>query len=39
MPEAAAFFHDYHLYLVRGWCGERRPNAALMHFVQIPWPQ
>jgi trehalose 6-phosphate synthase len=38
-PEAAVFFHDYHLYLAPRIVRERRPNAALMHFVHIPWPQ
>ena len=39
MPDAAVFFHDYHLYLAPRMVRERRPNAALMHFVHIPWPQ
>jgi trehalose 6-phosphate synthase len=38
-PEAAVFFHDYHLYLAPRMVRERRPDAALMHFVHIPWPQ
>ena len=38
-PDAAVFFHDYHLYLAPRMVRERRPNAALMHFVHIPWPQ
>ncbi len=29
---------DYHLYLVGGLVRERCPEAALMHFVHIPWP-
>jgi len=29
---------DYHLYLVAGFVRERAPNAALQHFVHIPWP-
>jgi trehalose 6-phosphate synthase len=37
-PEAAVWFHDYHLYLaphaVRGAC----PDATLAQFVHIPWP-
>ena len=39
VPDAAVFFHDYHLYLAPRMVRERRPDAALMHFVHIPWPQ
>jgi trehalose 6-phosphate synthase len=38
-PDAAVFFHDYHLYLAPRMVREQRPDAALMHFVHIPWPQ
>jgi trehalose 6-phosphate synthase len=38
-PDAAVFFHDYHLYLAPRLVRERRPEATLMHFVHIPWPQ
>jgi trehalose 6-phosphate synthase len=38
-PDAAVFFHDYHLYLAPRMVRERRPDSALMHFVHIPWPQ
>jgi len=38
-PDAAVFFHDYHLYLAPRMVRERRPDAALMHFVHVPWPQ
>jgi trehalose 6-phosphate synthase len=38
-PEAAVFFHDYHLYLTPRLVREQRPGAALMHFVHVPWPQ
>jgi trehalose 6-phosphate synthase len=38
-PDAAVFFHDYHLYLAPGIVRGRRPEAALSHFVHIPWPQ
>jgi trehalose 6-phosphate synthase len=38
-PDAAVFFHDYHLYLAPRIVRERRPHAALMHFVHVPWPQ
>ena len=36
-PDAAVFFHDYHLYLAPRFVRERRPEAALAHFVHIPW--
>jgi trehalose 6-phosphate synthase len=38
-PEAAVFFHDYHLYLAPRLVRERTPDALLAHFVHIPWPQ
>ena len=38
-PEAAVFFHDYHLYLAPRLVRERAPDALLAHFVHIPWPQ
>jgi trehalose 6-phosphate synthase len=38
-PESAVFFHDYHLYLAPGLVRSVRPDAALSHFVHIPWPQ
>ncbi len=38
-PDAAVFFHDYHLYLAPRLVRERRPDASLMHFVHVPWPQ
>jgi trehalose 6-phosphate synthase len=38
-PEAAVFFHDYHLYLAPRLVREQRPDASLMHFVHVPWPQ
>jgi trehalose 6-phosphate synthase len=38
-PDAAVFFHDYHLYLAPRGVRERRPDATLMHFVHVPWPQ
>jgi trehalose 6-phosphate synthase len=37
-PEATVFFHDYHLYLAPRFVREQRPDAALAHFVHIPWP-
>jgi trehalose 6-phosphate synthase len=38
-PEAAVFFHDYHLYLAPGMVRRSRPDATLAHFVHVPWPQ
>ena len=38
-PEAAVFFHDYHLYIAPALVRERVPDATLSHFVHIPWPQ
>ena len=38
-PEAIVFFNDYHLYLAPRLVRERVPNASLLHFVHIPWPQ
>jgi trehalose 6-phosphate synthase len=38
-PEAAVFFHDYHLYIAPGLVRERVPEATMSHFVHIPWPQ
>jgi trehalose 6-phosphate synthase len=38
-PEAAVFFHDYHLYLAPGFVRDGAPDALLAHFVHIPWPQ
>jgi trehalose 6-phosphate synthase len=38
-PEATVFFHDYHLYLAPRYVRDARPDAALAHFVHIPWPQ
>jgi trehalose 6-phosphate synthase len=37
-PGALVFFHDYHLYLAPRMVREARPDAALAHFVHIPWP-
>jgi trehalose 6-phosphate synthase len=31
--------HDYHLYLVGQMVRRARPDATLVHFVHIPWPQ
>ncbi len=30
--------HDYHLYLAPAFIRERCPEAALQHFIHIPWP-
>jgi trehalose 6-phosphate synthase len=38
-PDAAVFFHDYHLYLAPRFVRDRRPDARLTHFVHIPWPE
>jgi trehalose 6-phosphate synthase len=38
-PDAAVFFHDYHLYLAPKLVRERRPDALTAHFVHIPWPE
>jgi trehalose 6-phosphate synthase len=38
-PDAAVFFHDYHLYLAPRFVREQVPDALLAHFVHIPWPQ
>src|SRR2546430_1144352 len=38
-PDAAVFFHDYHLYLAPRMVREQSADATLMHFVHIPWPQ
>src|SRR5213592_941642 len=38
-PDAAVFFHDYHLYLAPKLVREQAPGALLAHFVHIPWPQ
>jgi trehalose 6-phosphate synthase len=38
-PDAAVFFHDYHLYLAPRLVRDQHPRATLMHFVHVPWPQ
>src|SRR3954463_13861226 len=38
-PEAAVFFHDYHLYLAPKLVREQRPDALLAQFIHIPWPE
>jgi trehalose 6-phosphate synthase len=38
-PEAAVFFHDYHLYLAPRFVRDRRPDALVAHFIHIPWAQ
>jgi len=37
-PDAAVWFHDYHLYLAPRLVRQARPDAVLSHFVHIPWP-
>jgi trehalose 6-phosphate synthase len=38
-PDAAVFFHDYHLYLAPKLVRQGRADATLMHFVHVPWSQ
>ncbi len=38
-PDALVWFHDYHLYLAPRFVRAHRPDAALSHFVHIPWPE
>jgi trehalose 6-phosphate synthase len=38
-PDAAVFFHDYHVYVAPRLVRERAPDATLAHFVHIPWPE
>ncbi len=37
-PEAAVFFHDYHLYIAPALVREQAPDTHLSHFVHVPWP-
>ena len=37
-PEAAVFFHDYHLYVAPALVRERVPRALMAHFIHVPWP-
>lgn len=32
-------FHDYHLYLAPAFVREQVPDANLLHFIHIPWPE
>ncbi|HSK15585.1 MAG TPA: trehalose-6-phosphate synthase [Gaiellaceae bacterium] len=36
-PDAAVFFHDYHLYVAPALVRERAPRTLLAHFVHVPW--
>lgn len=36
-PDAAVFFHDYHLYVAPRLVRERVPEAPIAHFTHIPW--
>jgi trehalose 6-phosphate synthase len=38
-PDAAVFFHDYHLYLAPKLVRDRCPDALMSHFIHIPWPE
>jgi trehalose 6-phosphate synthase len=37
-PDAAVWFHDYHLYLAPQFVREAQPDAVTSQFVHIPWP-
>jgi trehalose 6-phosphate synthase len=36
-PDAAVFFHDYHLYVTPALVREAAPEATLAHFIHVPW--
>jgi trehalose 6-phosphate synthase len=36
-PDAAVFFHDYHLYVAPRLVRELCPDTELAHFTHIPW--
>jgi trehalose 6-phosphate synthase len=38
-PDALVLFHDYHLYIAPGLVRGAAPDAAIAHFVHIPWAQ
>jgi trehalose 6-phosphate synthase len=38
-PDAAVFFHDYHLYLAPKLVRDEKPDALMAHFIHIPWPE
>jgi trehalose 6-phosphate synthase len=38
-PDAAVCFHDYHLYLAPRYVRRAAPDATLLHFTHVPWPQ
>ena len=38
-PDAAVFFHDYHLYLAPKLVRARKPGVRTTHFIHVPWPQ
>jgi len=37
--QVLVMIHDYHFYLVGSFLRRRCPDAFLLHFVHIPWPQ
>jgi trehalose 6-phosphate synthase len=37
-PDASIWFHDYQLYLAPAVVRLAQPDAAISHFVHIPWP-
>jgi trehalose 6-phosphate synthase len=38
-PDGLVLFHDYHFYIAPGLVREAAPDAAIAHFVHIPWAQ
>jgi trehalose 6-phosphate synthase len=38
-PDAAVFFHDYHVYLAPAIVRRARPDVLSSHFVHVPWPE
>jgi trehalose 6-phosphate synthase len=38
-PGAPVWFHDYHFYVAPLVVRAARPDAALSHFIHIPWPR
>ena len=38
-PGTPVWFHDYHFYVAPSVVRAARPDAALSHFIHIPWPR
>jgi trehalose 6-phosphate synthase len=38
-PATPVWFHDYHFYVAPSVVRAARPDAALSHFIHIPWPR